>query len=381
MTAGRLDIAIAVYRLAAAGGLERHALRLGEALVARGHSVTIYTTAAGTVPDGIAIAPIRWRGMSNHGRLAAFQNDLARTAHGRHDLLVGFQKMAGLDVLFCCDWCFVDRTVSPLARLLPRYRTMAALEEACCAAGSTTKLLMLAEPQAQAYRDAYGMAADRVTVLPPTLDRRRVMEAVSASQRAGARASLGLTEGQTAWLWIGLQPHVKGLDRVIRALALAPNAKLFACGVDTSRRPMRAAMALARKLGCADRVATPGSLSDADLAQHFVACDLLVHPARLDVTGTVIVEALGAGLPVIVTDNCGYALHVSAAGAGVVLPRDASPEQIAAAASVDAATRLAWSNAARDYVRKADLTSGIAVAADIIEEAASQRAGTRRRPA
>lgn len=381
MTAGRLDIAIAVYRLAAAGGLERHALRLGEALVARGHDVTIYTTAAGAVPDSIATTLIARRGMSNHGRLAAFQNDLARTAHGRHDLLVGFQKMAGLDILFCCDWCFVDRTVSPLARLLPRYRTMAALEEACCATRSTTKLLMLAEPQAQAYREAYGMAADRVSVLPPTLDRRRVMEAVSASQRAGARASLGLTEGQTAWLWIGLQPHVKGLDRVIRALALAPDAKLFACGADTSRRPMRAAMALARKLGCADRVATPGSLSDADLAQHFVACDLLVHPARLDVTGTVIVEALGAGLPVIVTDNCGYAPHVSAAGAGVVLPRDATPEQIAAAASVDAATRQAWSDAARAYVRKADLTSGIAVAANIIEEAASQRAGTRRRPA
>lgn len=380
MRAGGRDIAIAVFRVAAAGGLERHALRLGEALVARGHGVTIYTTAAGAVPQGVSVRLIKRRGMSNHGRLAAFQHDLAKAAHGRHDILVGFQKMAGLDILFCCDWCFVDRRVSPLVRLLPRYRTMAALEQACCSDGSNTKLLMLAEPQAQAYREAYGMSADHITVLPPTLDRRRVVDEASAPKRA-ARESLGLAKNQAAWLWIGLQPHVKGLDRVIRALAQVPDARLFACGADTSRRPMRAVMAVARKLGCADRIATPGSLSDADLERHFVACDLLVHPARLDVTGTVIVEALGAGLPVIVTDNCGYAPHVSAAGAGVVLPRDATPERIATAASANAATRQAWSDAARAYVRKADLTSGIAMAAAIIEEAASLHAGAQRGPA
>ena len=136
---------------------------------------------------------------------------------------------------------------------------------------------------------------------------------------------------------------------------------------------MRAALALAERLGCRDRVVATGSVEDAALERLFLAADLLIHPARLDVTGTVIVEALGAGLPVIVTDNCGYAPHVEAAGAGRVLPRAAAPEEIARAADVEPARRAKWSAAASAYARSADLTSGIAVAADLVEAEAALR--------
>ena len=43
-----------------------------------------------------------------------------------------------------------------------------------------------------------------------------------------------------------------------------------------------------------------------------------MHPGPLT-TGTVILEALVNGLPVITTSACGYAKHVRAAGAGIVL--------------------------------------------------------------
>jgi glycosyltransferase involved in cell wall biosynthesis len=54
------------------------------------------------------------------------------------------------------------------------------------------------------------------------------------------------------------------------------------------------------------------------------AADLLVHPAYSETTGTVLVEAIAAGLPSIVTDVCGYAFHVARAKAGIVI---ASPFQ------------------------------------------------------
>ena len=107
---------------------------------------------------------------------------------------------------------------------------------------------------------------------------------------------------------------------------------------------------------------------------------MLVHPARLDVTGTVILEALGAGLPVVVTGNCGYAPHVLDAGAGEVVRRDAAPEDLAAAASPSAAQRQAWSIAARDYVRRTDLTKGLDVAASIIEQVAIAGVSNARKP-
>lgn len=367
------DIAIAAFRLKPAGGLERHALRLAETLAARGCRVTLYTTRAGEPPQGVAIRLIRRRGLTNQGRLRAFAADLAGAAGGRHDLIVGFQKMPGLDMLVCCDWSYADRAIGFPRSLLPRHRAMMELERACCGPGSRTRLVMLAAPQAEAFRAAWNIDRSRITVLPPTLDRRRLLEPPSPEARAAHRAALGVGDDRPIWLWIGLQPRVKGLDRAVRALALSPGAVLFACGADPDGRGMRAALALADRLGCRDRVVATGSVEDAALERLFLAADLLIHPARLDVTGTVIVEALGAGLPVIVTDNCGYAPHVEAAGAGRVLPRAAAPEEIARAADVEPARRAKWSAAASAYARSADLTSGIAVAADLVEAEAALR--------
>lgn len=44
-----------------------------------------------------------------------------------------------------------------------------------------------------------------------------------------------------------------------------------------------------------------------------LGADLLMHPAYNENTGTVLLEALVAGLPVLVTDICGYA-HYEEAG-------------------------------------------------------------------
>ena len=71
-------IALAVFRLNPAGGLEQHALRLAAILVRRGCQVTVATTRPPTAaPPGVEIELIAPRGRSNHGRLAAFAEDAA----------------------------------------------------------------------------------------------------------------------------------------------------------------------------------------------------------------------------------------------------------------------------------------------------------------
>jgi UDP-glucose:(heptosyl)LPS alpha-1,3-glucosyltransferase len=367
-----MDIALAVFRLATAGGIERDAVRLAGILTARGHGVSIYTTEAGTLGQGLRIETIRRRGLTNHARMASFAADLSAAA-GRHDLVVGFHKLPGLDVLFCGDWCFADRDVPAWRRLLPRYQTMVRLERACCGPGSNTLLLMLADPQAEAYRRAWSIPPGRIVVLPPTLDPRRLASPLPDGQREQWRRSLGVGPDTVAWLWLGLQPRVKGLDQAIRALALSPGAHLIVAGADPQKGQVQNALRQAQALGCRKRISTTGRVEDAALRRLFAASDLLVHPARLDVTGTVIVEALGMGLPVVTTENCGYSVHVRASGAGVVLPAAARPEAIAQAAAVSADVRRAWSASALAYVRQTDLTSGLQVAADEIEKRGPRR--------
>lgn len=56
---------------------------------------------------------------------------------------------------------------------------------------------------------------------------------------------------------------------------------------------------------------------------HYAAFDVLLHPAKAEPYGMVISEAMAAKVPVLISDVCGAAAHVTAAS-GAVLPLSAS---------------------------------------------------------
>ncbi len=102
-------------------------------------------------------------------------------------------------------------------------------------------------------------------------------------------------------LTVGRLRYYKGLDDLIRALPQIPNARYVIVGDG----PMHDEWyRLARSVGAAERVCFVGEVSDAELPYYYAACDLFVLPAnaRAEAFGTVIVEALAAGKPVISTE-------------------------------------------------------------------------------
>src|ERR1700677_1669845 len=99
-------IALVIFRLAPAGGLEQHCLRLARILVARGAAVTLVTTRApdpAALPEGVALELIAARGHANHTRLAAFAADAARAVAGRFERTVAFHAIPGFDAIFLAD--------------------------------------------------------------------------------------------------------------------------------------------------------------------------------------------------------------------------------------------------------------------------------------
>lgn len=371
-----MNLALGIFRLQPAGGLERHALRIAGVLAERGHAVTLYTTqGSDAVPPGVKVSLLPNEARTNHGGMDEFGKRFADAAKGG-ELRVGFQRLPGLDVLFCADWCYLDREHPVWAPLLPRYRTLTRLERACFDPSSKTKIIALSAPQLDAYTRAHGTQADRTVVLPPTIDSgHRVSEPVDAARRSAARTSLGVRNDATLWLWIGLQPLVKGLDRTLEALAKHPNATLLICGTDKTNRKTAALLAQAERAGCADRIHVIGMASDAQLKTAFAAADFLVHPARLDVTATVILEAMANGLPVVTTANCGFAPHVVAARAGLVIPVPFEQQAFEAALSQAAAAPLQdWSRNAIAYCANPRLYSGIEHACNLIEAGGNDEA-------
>jgi UDP-glucose:(heptosyl)LPS alpha-1,3-glucosyltransferase len=368
-----MNIAFGIFRLVPTGGLERHALRLAKALMARGHKVTMHTTAVGeSLPEKISCEIVPGGGWTNHGAMERFSATLAAATAGRSDLIVGFQKLRGLDVLFCADPCYIAMPRLAVAKLMPRYRTMAALERACFGPGAGTLVLALSQSQRDEYLAAFGTEGRRVTVLPPTLDPAiRLAAPPDAAARAALRGRHGLAAQDVAWLWVGLQPWVKGLDRVMAALARRPEAVLFACGAEEAQRDVARLLAKARQGGFAGRIRMLGTVPPRVLSEIMTAADMLVHPSRIDVTAMVILEAMANGLPVIATANCGFAAHVSSADAGIVIPVPFDQENLdAALAAADAERRKIWSRNAAAYGANPRLYSGIAHACELIEAAA-----------
>lgn len=64
-------------------------------------------------------------------------------------------------------------------------------------------------------------------------------------------------------------------------------------------------MALARKLGIADRIVVTGMLPSSEIPSLIQSCDLLVHPSYREGLPRVVVQAMLARVPVVATDADG----------------------------------------------------------------------------
>jgi UDP-glucose:(heptosyl)LPS alpha-1,3-glucosyltransferase len=362
-----MRIAFAIGTLFPSGGLQRDCVEIAKIVRSRGHDVTVFTErVTGDVAlDDIPVVTLPNGASSNHRRQERFGSDYHQAAAG-FDLRVGFNKLPGLDVLYCADPSMRARLRrQPYLRLLSRYRVYDRLEAQAFAPVRTTRIILLSQNQVIEFWNAWRTEPQRTYLLPPTLsDARRRPEYRSDGTRQSMRASLGLAEMSWTWLTSGVQPHTKGTDRVVAALGQFPDAQLLIAGLHETDSAAQPVVTLAQKTGVASRVKWLGHRED--MPQVMAAADLLLHPSRYDTTGTVILEGLVNGLPVIATQVCGYASHVMAAGAGAVIDEPFSAEAFAAAIAQARERATAWSSAGISYGKRDGLTSGRACAAEII---------------
>jgi glycosyltransferase involved in cell wall biosynthesis len=102
--------------------------------------------------------------------------------------------------------------------------------------------------------------------------------------------------------------EVAGHDVLLRALPMIfrehPGTQAWIIG-DGELRPILEAQA--RALGIASQVRFMGLMDNATLWRYYVAADLFVLPSRLESWGTVMLEALACGTPVVAAGTAGAA--------------------------------------------------------------------------
>jgi UDP-glucose:(heptosyl)LPS alpha-1,3-glucosyltransferase len=371
-----VKLAFCLFKYFRYGGLERDFLRIALLSQARGHEITVFTQEwQGDSPAGFQVHVLRLRRLTSHGRAAEFADACAHWLdQDQFERVIGFNKMPGLDFYYAADPCFQHRKrerFGVLYKLNPRYRTFVALEEAVFSRRSRTHIMLLSPSSQQIFTRYYHTQPERFHVMPPNVAPDRIPPPNAAQIRAQFRHEFDVTTEHKLLLFIGSVYPVKGLDRALIAMAALPSAvrektRLIVLGEDDPRPYL----AQARRLRLGSQVSILGGRDD--VPRFLLGADLLIHPARSEVTGTVLLEALVSGLSVLTTEVCGFAHHVIQADAGRVAasPFDQTEFNRLLAEMLTSDKHHAWRANALNYAHTTDLYSLPQKAVELIERGA-----------
>ena len=367
-----MKLAFCIFKYFPYGGVARDLAGIAEECMRRGHSVRAYAMRwEGEPPEGVEKIEVPARGMTNPARYRRFARWVGEHLQGSPvDLVVGFNKMPGLDVYLAGDSCYEEKARHQRGwhyRLLPRYRHFAGFERAVFDGDHPVKVLTVAAAQQPTFKRYYGTPDERFFPLPPGVEPDDAARGEDSDASAWLRREFDIPEAHHVLLFVGSGFATKGLDRAIRALAdlagSGTDTVLLVVGDDKRRVFER----LAARLGVRGLVRFAGGRSD--VPRILEGADALVLPAYNEAAGVVILEAMSAGLPVLVTDVCGFAPYVAEADAGIVSSSPFHQDRFNRETRevLTSPRRAAWSENGRRLAASGSLGGRARVACDLIE--------------
>jgi len=196
--------------------------------------------------------------------------------------------------------------------------------------GDKRLVLAVAPALGDIIASTYAVNTNRLRVVPPGIHMAAASDVGSspALSKVDARKALGLPVEGWLLLLVGHNFEKKGLAAVLRSLALLP-ADMFLLVVGGGAKQVDRWRARCVQQGLAGRVVFSGSLPDA--ASAFIAADCLVHATLDDMFPLVVLEAMAARVPVVLSVEpfCLAAPLVQDGGAAWMLQDPHSEQEIA----------------------------------------------------
>jgi len=356
------------------GGLQRDFIRIAQSCHELNHEIHVYTLSwQEKLPTWIHLHLLPIKASSNHTRIKRFaQQIIKETTKQSFDSIIGFNKMPGLDIYFAADSCFVAKPHyrNPLLRWLPRYRTYAAFEKSVFSRRSKTQILAISPKETQKYQQFYQTPSKRFHSLPPNVEKNRISPDNVKIIRQQTRQQYNIRDQDFLLLSIGSNFHTKGIDRTIKAIKTLPPPLKARCHllIIGHEKKLQRYEKLVNRCRLNTQITFLGTRND--IPRFLFAADLLVHAARTENTGTAIVEAIVANLPIIVTKNCGYAHYVDQAHAGSQIPTPFSQKKMNGALEkiLDKALLYKYTLAEKIFIKSNNLHGMVDVAIHYITQ-------------
>lgn len=221
-------------------------------------------------------------------------------------------------------------------------RAIIAVERRTIMNGGSARFFPVSTIAIEEFRREYATLPGQWQALAPGVDVARFSTPNREACRVEIRACYGIGASDILLLFVGMNFEVKGLDTIIAAVAKArstqpeANIRLLVVGRGDEGKYRK----MAQSMGITDAVLFAGTQVDG-LERYYRAADIFIMLSKFDTFGMVVLEAMAAGLPVIVSSNVGAKDLVEEGRNGYILPVPQDVEAVAVriVGLVDAALR------------------------------------------
>lgn len=332
------------------GGAETYVVDLAARLLAAGHSVDVVTSGVteGALPPGVRIVNVPAPALTRMGAIWKFAVESERHLRARpdaYDCTIGFINTWHQDILIpqggvhSGSLAANARRYGPVARafyLLSKrinpksWGLYRAIERRQFDPARSTRYVAVSRMVQRDLQQYWHVDPERITIIPNAIDPDRMALSDADQVRREFRRQHGLSDTDTAGLFIAHNFRLKGLGPLLESIAryrrqpgAKPGLKLLVCG-GGEIPPFRQ---MAEKLGIADAVKFLGRVPDVRVAYH--GADFHVLPTYYDPCSLVVFEAMACGLPVITTRCNGAGELIEPGVHGFVVDRPDSLEALA----------------------------------------------------
>ncbi|MDD4091616.1 MAG: glycosyltransferase family 4 protein [Smithellaceae bacterium] len=184
-------------------------------------------------------------------------------------------------------------------------RATAWVERKLVLEGGCRKFVAVSHLTRDIFLQEYLIDPEKVAVIHPGVELSDYRRKSKDDVRRAVRSSLDISENELVMVFASMNFEIKGLDDIIASLGKiqkqSPRLKLVVAGKGNIKKYQK----IAGEAGAAENIVFTGVLDRDKLTDLYLAGDLYVMLSKFDTFGMVVLEAMAAGLPVMVSSHVG----------------------------------------------------------------------------